>query len=168
MNCDDAFDLMTSRDSADSPALETHLFRCPRCREMRATLAPALDWLVAEELVTREADAKSAWDSKPLLTAQAVKVAERMAGRLPRRGVSSLGRVRQLATISSVALIGVLIGAFGVAAMPMSRDSRAAPLEPMLTACLWTAPGGRSDLVDGSSRGVVVSCVSCHVPASLD
>ena len=42
MNCDQAFDVMTSTRRARDRALPVHLAGCPRCREMQATLEPAL------------------------------------------------------------------------------------------------------------------------------
>lgn len=45
MNCDTAFDLMTDAGAFRSTALVAHLETCQRCRQMQATLAPALEFL---------------------------------------------------------------------------------------------------------------------------
>lgn len=42
MNCDQAFEVMTSSQRDCQRELSLHLSTCPRCREMRETLAPAL------------------------------------------------------------------------------------------------------------------------------
>ena len=49
MNCDTAFDLMTDANGSRSGALARHFVTCPRCRQMQETLAPALEFLTADQ-----------------------------------------------------------------------------------------------------------------------
>ncbi len=51
MNCDQAFDVMTSSRGAHDVDLLNHMDRCPRCREMHQTLEPALGMFRADALL---------------------------------------------------------------------------------------------------------------------
>lgn len=51
MNCNQAFDLMTSRHGVCNAELHDHMDQCPRCREMRLTLEPALGAFRADALL---------------------------------------------------------------------------------------------------------------------
>jgi hypothetical protein len=164
MKCDQAFELMTDPIGTTSPALQRHLERCPRCRQMQDTLSPALDWM------RRSTDAPSASEGafggeSPFLTAQAVMVAEQAARSLPRRHGEWFGdSLRRALLITAVALLGVAFGALMME--PRSRETPALPAGT-LTACLWDQPSLRDKLPDFSARGVVVSCVACHVPSAV-
>lgn len=168
MNCDEAFELLTSRDGRTSESLDAHLQRCPRCREMQETLSPALDWLAwdAESPASDQRGPATAF--APLLTAQAVKIAEDAALRLPRRRSERLAWWRQFGLITAIALSGVMVGLFSAQERPPRAESAAMGHDPLLAACLWTSPGLRSSLHDPSARSVVVSCVMCHVPSQVE
>lgn len=168
MNCDEAFELLTSRDGRTSESLDAHLQRCPRCREMQEILSPALDWLAwdAEAPVPDRRGPATAF--APLLTAQAVSIAEEAARRLPGRRSQRLAWWRQFGMITAIALGGVLIGLFSAQERPPQTESAALTSDPLLAACLWTSPGLRSSLSDSSPRSVVVSCVMCHVPSQVE
>ena len=163
MNCDQAFELMTDPVGSGSPALQRHLERCPRCRQMQQTLSPALDWMLSSE-PSPQPGASSHGES-PFLTAQAVLVAEQVARSLPRRrGVHWGEAVRRGAVIVAVAALGVLFGAMLLE--PKSSEKPAASVGT-LTACLWEQRQLLDQLPDTSPRGVVVSCVMCHVPRAV-
>ncbi|OYW20190.1 MAG: hypothetical protein B7Z55_07650 [Planctomycetales bacterium 12-60-4] len=168
MNCDEAFDALTDLQRADSSALAEHLAGCPRCRQMRETLSPALEWLHTDaDKFGSDVSWSSGSATSPLLTAQALRIAEQVSRDLPRRR-SSGARLRQLVTIAAVAIAGIAVGALGIDGGHDQPSSPTIGDETMLTACLWTTPGLRDGLPDASARGVVVSCVMCHVPTSLE
>jgi hypothetical protein len=162
MKCDQAFELMTDPVGTTSPALQRHLERCPRCRQMQQTLSPALDWMRSPS--EAEASDRSFGSEAPFLTAQAVMVAEQVARSLPRRREWLGESVRRAMLITAVALFGMAFGA-----LLMELRSRETPAMPAgtLTACLWEQPSLRDRLPDISARGVVVSCVACHVPSTV-
>jgi hypothetical protein len=165
MNCNQAFELMTDPVGAASPALQRHLERCPRCRQMQQTLSPALDWLrSAEASLPDQTDADR--KAVPLLTAQAVLLAEDVARNLPRRR-TRLGAeaARRAAMIAAVAAFGVWLGAVFLDSSPREQPSAPAPA---LTACLWEQRQLLEHLPDASPRGVLLSCLTCHVPNTLD
>lgn len=75
MNCDQAFDVMTSSQRTSDRGLHAHLDGCPRCREMRQTLEPALGMFRADALLTQSPDP---W----LATPEGNDIATRAARRL--------------------------------------------------------------------------------------
>jgi len=163
MNCNQAFELMTDPVGAGSPALQRHLERCPRCRNMQQTLAPALDWMLIPAEHSR--DEHGSRSESPFLSAQAVMVAEQVARTLPRRRTAGwIDALRRAAVIVTVAVLGILFGA-----MLLEPKQPRPSVHPgsALTACLWDQRELRNKLPDASARGVVVSCVMCHVPAAM-
>ncbi|MFK7779303.1 MAG: hypothetical protein QM501_14450 [Gimesia sp.] len=100
MNCDEAFDLMTHPTDHSSEDLAWHLQLCPRCQQMKETLAPALepfqqflgDLSETDELADFFADVQktSGRDSasgfqqthEPFLSKESVRIAEQAATRL--------------------------------------------------------------------------------------
>ncbi|MCH9653185.1 MAG: hypothetical protein K0U86_05260 [Planctomycetes bacterium] len=100
MNCDEAFDLMTHPTDHNSEELVWHLELCPRCQQMKETLAPALEPLhqfledlsETDELTEFFADAQQTSDQesasalpqtrKPFLSEESVRMAEQAATRL--------------------------------------------------------------------------------------
>lgn len=168
MNCNQAFELLTDPLQVDSSALERHLRDCPRCRQMRETLSPALDWL--HEAATDDDHFGSRTTSTPLLTAEAVRIAETAARTMVRRPQHHdwIPGLLRAAAIVLVAAGGVFVG-MNRANHEGSPGNAAGivPGQPLLTACLWEQPQGRDALADRSARNVVASCVLCHVPASV-
>src|SRR5262245_54873755 len=86
MNCDTAFDLMTDAEGSRSVALARHLDECPRCRQMQATLSPALDFLVAtppagdaHEPAAPHSVTGSRGRRQPIVTAEALRIAQETA-----------------------------------------------------------------------------------------
>ena len=85
MNCDQAFDHMTSSAAGESPALREHLANCPRCREMREVLSPAAALFargpVEESIVAGNESSRPARQTGPA-SEEAVRIAESMAAQL--------------------------------------------------------------------------------------
>lgn len=85
MNCDQAFDVMTSSRRTSDTELLVHLSGCPRCREMQTTLEPALGMFHAD---SAELSRRSPWE----VAAEGTEVATHAARRLttsvatPRQG----------------------------------------------------------------------------------
>ncbi len=167
MNCDDAFDALTNPQPTAGRALAAHLDACPRCRQMRDTLSPALEWLSTDNDSLDGGNWSHGTTGTPWLSVQALHIAEQASKQLPRRR-STGARWRQLLTIAAVALIGVAVGAFGIAGRHAQPSPPTVSDDAMLTACLWTTPNLRNGLPDTSARGVVISCIMCHVPSSLE
>ncbi|HUQ68066.1 MAG TPA: hypothetical protein VM165_01000 [Planctomycetaceae bacterium] len=167
MNCDRAFDLMTSADGQADPALARHLDSCPRCRQMQDTLSPALDWLSGGGVDDWSCDQPATSGTAPLLTAQAVRVAETAARDLSHRGAALPVTLRRALSIAVVLLFGAVLG---VAAFDTRRpvaDHPPTSSAALLTTCLWNDPALRLRMPDASAQSVVASCVVCHVPQSV-
>ena len=163
MNCDEAFDRMTSAGSSSDRALDQHLARCTRCREMRDILSPALT--AFEELQTDAATSRPAQDG-PLLTVEALRIAEQAAQTLPMR----TRRHTAWSSLVSMALLVLMGVALGAVAVQPEREhpqlATAASETPLLTACLWSAPKPASAepaRKEQSPQNVILSCVMCHV-----
>jgi len=100
MNCDEAFELITHPTDHNCEELQWHLQLCPRCRQMKETLAPALDTFQQilddtldvdepSEFTTdfhqiQSQDAASVFPQAgaPFLSAETVRMAEQAATRL--------------------------------------------------------------------------------------
>lgn len=165
MNCDDAFERLTDPARQTDARLEAHLAECPRCRHMRETLAPALSWLRDEAASPWEAYGSST-PGPCLLTEQALQIAEQAARTLPRS--RSWARIaRSVALLTMVALGGMGLGAMAVEQRPADHAPTLSSTARLLNACLWSTPDLRTQLADRSTRGVVVSCVMCHVPSTV-
>src|SRR5262245_61246657 len=120
MNCDTAFDLMTDAEGSRSLALARHFDECPRCRQMQATLSPALDFLVEtrpadgarDHSVAHSATAR-AGRRQPIVTAEALRIAQQTAIALRTRTESPRDRMQRLAgktlQYSAVFAAGLLV-----------------------------------------------------------
>src|SRR6266478_2682946 len=120
MNCDTAFDLMTDAEGSRSLALARHLDDCPRCRQMQATLSPALDFLVeacpaegADEPAPHYSATGSTGRRQPIVTAEALRIAQQTAVALRARADSPRIRLQRLAgrtlQYSAVFAAGLLV-----------------------------------------------------------
>lgn len=176
MNCDQAFDAITDPTGAESAALREHLARCPRCREMRETLSPALNALYEDRDASRHAETAWSGTSLPRLDLQqlAAESASRLAvtapahSRLAPRRRSLPAAWSHLLTASLLLAVGAGIGWGG---HQLSR-SPGAPQPPelatpagMSSACLWKSRQAGADAAGESPRTVVLSCLACHLPS---
>jgi cytochrome c553 len=176
MNCNIAFELMTEPHGGRSLALREHLERCPRCRQMRETLAPALEWLADDAHVQglefqAESPARSPMipPAMPMVvTADSVAIARQSAERLSVRCAPSTGRVgRGIAVIVRSAAL-VAFGGFLALTLLPGGNSGDRPAERR-------TPGGdsacrRHDVAAGRApsqspaeiRALIASCAACH------
>lgn len=170
MNCDQAFDLMTTPPARDSHALAGHLARCRRCRDMQNALSPALESFADARRQPRN-EIPTPSTARPWLSVEALAVAEQASRRLT-RPLRPAPR-SYLSWASSVAIAGfagAILGAFAVRDARPNHAALATIAEPsMLTACLWTEERSRNHAAGSgqSPRSVVASCVLCHVPADF-
>lgn len=166
MNCNDAFESLTSPDAATDAELQRHLAECRRCRAMQETLSPALEWLSVSP--SRPESAGDPGEHRTVfLTDEAVQVAERAARRLvlynpsPARATRSRGHVARwaiLACIASLCLFAAIIPSSRNASRSAVRSNAAET--PRSTTCLWISPqeaGART------ADQIVAKCVTCHI-----
>jgi hypothetical protein len=160
MNCDDAFDRMTSPGANGDPALQAHLRSCPRCRDMQQTLSPAMEWLASFD----DPDCTSQ-RAAPLLTDEALRVAERAARRLGRPRVASDAPRGMMGRFGSwIFVAGVATLVFFAVLFPPSARRTALPKGTASTACLWSAPLNERALVPPTADQVIATCAACHLP----
>src|SRR5262249_52019000 len=102
MNCDDAFDALTDPAGADAAQLADHLAVCPRCRELKQVLEPALSMLCGDlpaesgipETLTKlsQENDQAGASQKCFLSVEAVGLAEAAAARLASQHADSAPR----------------------------------------------------------------------------
>ena len=80
MNCDLAFEVLTGPRRASDRELLVHLSGCPRCREMQATLEPALGMFQADASASRNVNP---WEVASEGTEVATQAARRLTTSTP-------------------------------------------------------------------------------------
>lgn len=163
MNCDQAFETMTSRDTELGHELEQHLSGCPRCREMAEVLSPVLAELhsVRQALDSEEKfpSVREDWGVK-LARRTAQDLSQRSA-RPPRRETASTAWKSRIALASLILLIGVT-GGWGMMLF-QSEHSSSVPAATLFASenCTWKNP----ERVDSRSpQTVTLTCIACHFP----
>jgi|HubBroStandDraft_4_1064222.scaffolds.fasta_scaffold111253_2 hypothetical protein len=186
MNCDEAFDALTDPMWADAAELAEHLANCPRCRELKQVLEPALSLLCGDlpaepampAALPREGrgDDHAAVSQKSFLSVESISVAEAAAARLASQSAPSGGRpVIRLPgrRVSGRALQGVLCAALGGLAVfcigLWDGKSDVAP-QPSLVpgivpagVCTRNAVPQKATQPRENARAVILSCVACHL-----
>ena len=166
MNCDDAFDLLTDPSRPATLELDRHLGLCPRCRQMRDVLEPALALFEGDDPPREPAcdSAPARARTAPLLTPEAVQLAERAAGELRRASAGRFAPRRTwtaAASCAAVALVGLAVS-FSAALLtgnePAAPRGAATPVTG--TVCLWQSP---EQAAEAQSRSIVLSCMACHL-----
>lgn len=175
MNCDMAFDLMTDPNGGRSQLLREHLAQCPRCRQMQATLAPALDWLADMQpsdaeappaSVPSNASASASGGPQIAVLGEAVEIARLAAETLSQRAAPPGVRLRRwmIAAARSAALVAA--GAGVALALVPQHAPTAAPLQ-------GAGECRRHDLAAENSaeksidelRRLIANCAACHESA---
>jgi hypothetical protein len=157
MNCDQAFDYLTDSARRESAALARHLAGCPRCRQLKDTLEPALD--LFDELVP-EPGIGSFDGTAPATAEDTVRTAEQSAARLS--GWQSASRIRTAVRYAAVFLLGASL-AFAVAVTQREISDRSAPAGSI---CAWKNRTEAADRDQPGATAVVLSCVGCHLKSS--
>ncbi len=169
MNCDEAFDRLTDPSRRECPQLRTHLADCPRCRQMRDVLEPALDLFDVQPALdqsTLEPETAD-HDRSPFLSTEAVHLAQRTAADLSAAATAALPSSRRsrwvaVSKYAAVFLVGV-VSAMAFAFVPKgeARPRPAEPTSPVASPCVWKNAPRR----DGTVRApqLVKSCVACHI-----
>jgi hypothetical protein len=169
MNCDTAFDLMTDAEGSRSLALARHLDDCPRCRQMQATLSPALDFLVetrpadgAHESAIPHSATASAGRRQPIVTAEALRIAQQTAIALRDRTESPRIRMQRLAgrtlQYSAVFAAGLLVA---LMLFEVGRGTGPGDRECTRYAAVTKNPQRTSAEI----QALQLSCARCHNPS---
>ncbi len=146
MNCDDAFDALTDPTGADAAELAEHLAKCPRCRELKQVLEPALSLLSgnrpAEPAMAplRSPDgpvSDAAVPQKAFLSVEAIGVAEAAAARLAALSAPGARSAAQIAPGARSAALSAAGDSRSSVRLPRQRFSRS-----VLQALVCAAVGG--------------------------
>jgi hypothetical protein len=169
MNCDDAFEAMTDLSGDRNAALESHLSRCRRCRQMQDTLSPALTGLRDlhpsrhDEPSRRKSSTAPALLSPVALQLIDLAVAQRQSLRRRASPWAQLGWWQPMSLVAAF-LIGLGMGATQAGSdRPVVDDaSSAQPLAMMAwEPCTWKQ---RDRSPAPMASQLVAACVECHVP----
>lgn len=166
MNCDEAFDLITHPTDHNCEELQWHLQLCSRCRQMKETLAPALDTfhqILDDDMVNDDfneygTDLHQTQDQKssdlfpqagnPFLSTESVRMADQVAMRLraeaeshqlTKRSAKSKLYQRRLMNAALILFAGILMG-WGVSTfVPENHIPIGANNLQKQQPCLWIA-----------------------------
>ena len=189
MNCDQAFDALTSRAASENEALSSHLDACPRCRDMADVLSPALELFAPATL--EEMSAASGESGEPAVS-RSSSVAPESADWIDqapwRSNVQSARHARRdgLKIVGTVALVALLTVGFAsigrdgssgflssVSAAECIRDStESIPAEKAVAACvschLQLTECQLTEPAQVKAEAAILKCVDCHMATDSD
>jgi hypothetical protein len=170
MKCDLAFDLMTDPAGCASQALQSHLARCRRCRQMQETLAPALEWLSesshdddSEPLPPSLAGFRTSGVRAPAFAAkEALEVARESAASLSKRTAST--PVRYVPVIGTLVRSAALIALGAFAAFVFVPATRTAIPNADDRDCLRHEAAAATNRSPAEAELLLTTCAKCHEP----
>lgn len=172
MNCDEAFDRITDPERCRSAELDWHLEMCPRCRQMREVLAPALDLLapqeaefaVGEDVGFSPGDNDCESRREAFLSPESLAVAERAARDLSpqRRPRRSQRRGMGLLRYAAAFAFGAMLAVGGFLFVESPKTSRAAGLPATNSCLLMQQPASTDSLRQAGADSVIQQCRVCH------
>jgi predicted anti-sigma-YlaC factor YlaD len=162
INCDQAFDAMTSRENELYTELREHLEQCPRCREMAEILSPVLGELLSARIIL-ESEREFANPSETT----GVQVARRAARDLRYRTQSD-SRLRSgsslLKSKAVLTALMLLIGVGGGWGLSLLHSDIFAPRNMAAATskaenCTWK----EQELAASREPSMIIStCIACH------
>lgn len=156
MNCDQAFDALTSCGASRNDALALHLNVCPRCRDMADILSPALELLAPASLEDRPGLAGEV--TEPTGHRPSGTDTDDWIDTAPWRShVQSARRTRRdgLKIVGAIALIAV----FTIGFASLGREGSS----PGFLSPLSAAECIRESTEPMAPENAVAACVSCHL-----
>lgn len=150
MNCDQAFDVITSSRRTSDHELLVHLSGCPRCREMQVTLEPALGMFRAD---TPAITSRSPWE----VASEGSDVATQAARKLTTSAHPPRQRLHSLWSYAAAMVFG--------AGLVWSTFALTPPTAVAPTArrsaqdCLLRADSRPTGM---TGRQMTQSCLACH------
>jgi predicted anti-sigma-YlaC factor YlaD len=150
MTCDDAFDMLTDPSGTTDPRLWAHLDRCPRCRAMHETLAPAIGLFhgAGQAAVAVQPATRTAHAAADRLTQQ---------GLLRARAVRAVRRARVCAA-AAIALSVVAFSAVWINRREVANPSAAS----LASQCLWLSRADARPQPPQAAALLMAQCAVCH------
>jgi hypothetical protein len=183
MNCDEAFDCLTDPARRDGDELKWHLGHCPRCRQMKDVLSPALDLfappagstefgVLSNSIDESGLDLERASSRPATISAESILLAERTAAALGRRSRDPRRlrrRFGSIARFAAIFLLGAVITLSATAWTNRRAGERSTSGARHNDKCLWVHRDHETKSAPSrTSRQVVLSCVDCHLGRSFE
>ncbi len=150
MTCDDAFDLLTGPERVENPPLADHLARCPRCRAMAETLAPAIELF---------RDSPSSTVDPVASSVIAARAAARLASRAAVASAPRRERIKRALGVALAALGGAAC-CFAIAQVGgLSKSEHSVAICPRRST-------EASEWLNKNAVPLAVACVACHPPGA--
>jgi hypothetical protein len=184
MNCDEAFDALTDPVWVDAAELAEHLAKCPRCRELKQVLEPAL-LLLCGDLPAEPAmpaappnegggNDHAVASQKSFLSVEAIGVAEAAAARLTSQSAPSGSRPvvrspgrriggRALQSVLCAALGGLAVLCIGLWDGKSDVAPQPSLVPGVIPAGMCTRNAVPQKATRENARAVILSCVACHL-----
>lgn len=172
MNCDQAFEHLTDRALRTGPELQAHLADCARCRNLLDVFGPAIELFDGPPPVESSRSSESVATLRagtegtraPVLSPEAVRIAENLAADLSARAKHSLpvpARTSRVVTRYAAAFVVGACAAWAFVVLPSAEDNP----NSLLPAGKCTREQVAS--TEGQSpervKLVVQTCVTCHL-----
>lgn len=150
MNCDQAFDVMTSLRQTSDSGLQLHMVDCPRCRDMLHTLEPVLSAFRAESVPSPAVEAWVIASEGAEVAAEAAKQLS-MATPAARRGGNGLWGYTAAVVLGAGLVWCTIVLNPSASSEPSAQRSR--------SKCLYLAD---SRPVGMTALQMTQSCLACH------
>lgn len=184
MNCDEAFEHLTDPARRERESLQWHLDMCPRCRQMRDVLEPALDLFLPPDddldLGSQTAFDKPERKTNPSIgefagrpSPESVRLARTAAAGLPLIAHAEQFRkpvVRRIAVASryaAAALAGAALTLSLISTGLFDADKGgSSDASAVSAACAWMERS--SDASVKRPATLAQSCVACHIDGGVN
>lgn len=171
MNCDEAFEYMTDPVLGDSSELKWHLDLCPRCRQMREVLAPALDLLAPSTVENEDADSTVYLPPESpvgnfrdiFLSTESLAVAERAAESLARKRKTERPKPGRRSRWAQLAAVFALVAAVSIGALVMlSKPKDSNGFAGSNECLLMKQPVPVESMRQAGAETIIKQCQVCH------
>lgn len=176
MNCDEAFEVLTQRDSMRRQELLWHLDMCPRCRELQKVLEPALLMFENQGASSSESyresstnmptrQALNSQSPRPArLSNEALDLAEQTAAKWKKSRTTRIWRRFGVIAATVCCLVIAVHASMARRTEPGTElESPSAAAMP-LNSCLWVAQDQETPISPNlTNHDIILSCVNCHL-----
>ncbi len=176
MNCDEAFEALTQRDSMRRQELLWHLDLCPRCRELQKVLEPALMLFESHGSSSAESYHESSMNIPPRqalnssgpsparLSNEALDIAEQTAARWKKSRNARMWRRFGMIAVSVCCLVIAVHSSLARRSNLGNQIESPSAVATPGNSCLWVARDQENAISPNlTHHDIILSCVNCHL-----